>query len=95
MPFNVLNSPEFRRSLLMLRPDISIPSVSKFRRLLKSEYDITVQSIRRAIPKDQKVSLALDGWTSSNKLAVVSVIMYYISPDWSLKEVQLAFEEVC
>ena len=95
VPIHSLFNSEFRRIFTALRPDISIPSVSKIRRLLAVEYDSTIQTIRQSIPEQQKVSLALDGWTSSNKLAITSVIMYYISSDWQLKEVQLAFEEVC
>lgn len=94
VPFNVLSNPEFRRTFLAINPNISIPSVSKIRRLLAVEYENTLQAIKNSIPKNQKVSLALDGWTSSNKLAITSVIMYYIAGDWKLTEVQLAFDEV-
>ena len=38
--------------------------------------------------------LALDGWTSLNKLAITSVIAYYIDGLWALNEVQFAFTEV-
>lgn len=95
VPLNVLSNPEFRRTFLALRPGITIPSITKIRRLLAVEYENTLQAIKESIPKNQKVSLALDGWTSSNKLAISSVIMYYIGTNWQLKEVQLAFDEVC
>ena len=95
IPFNTLTNPELRRILFSLKPDVNIPSVSTLRRLLATEYEKTTQAIRDNIPEGQKVGLALDGWTSGNKLAISSVIMYYISKNWELKEVQLAFEEVC
>jgi len=41
-----------------------------------------------------KVSLALDGWTSSDKLAITSVIAYYMEQNVALREVQVAFDEV-
>ena len=39
-------------------------------------------------------SIALDGWTSQNRLAITLVILYYILKNWTLEEVQIAFEEV-
>ena len=94
IPFNTLTNPELRRILFSLKPDVNIPSVSTLRQLLATEYEKTTKAIQDNIPEGQKVGLALDGWTSGNKLAISSVIMYYISKNWELKEVQLAFEEV-
>ena len=77
-----------------LRQDVKLPSVSTLSQILESEYNRTLEAIKIQIPHGQKVSIALDGWTSKNRLAITSVIMYYISKNWKLEEVQLAFEEV-
>jgi hypothetical protein len=53
-----------------------------------------VDAIKKPLPSQNKVSLALDGWTSMNKLAITSVIAYYMDLNWALREVQLAFDEV-
>ena len=95
IPFNTITNPELRRILFSLKPDVNLPSVSTLHRLPATEYEKTTKAIRDNIPEGQKVGLALDGWTSGNKLAISSVIMYYISKSWQLKEVQIAFEEVC
>ena len=95
IPFNTITNPELRRILFSLKPDVNLPSVSTLRRLLATEYEKTTKSIRDNIPEGQKVGLALDSWTSGNKLAISSVILYYISKSWQLKEVQIALEEVC
>jgi hypothetical protein len=58
------------------------------------EYALTVDAIQKQFPIRNKVSLALDGWTSTNKLAITSVIAYYMDPNWELREVYLAFNEV-
>jgi len=94
IPLNVVSNREFRRVFKVLRNDIKIPSVSKLTSLLGKEYDKTLEAIKGQIPRGQRVSIALDGWTSKNRLAITSVIMYYISRNWTLEEVQLAFEEV-
>jgi hypothetical protein len=53
-----------------------------------------VDAIKKPLPSQNKVILALDEWTSMNKLAITSGIAYYIDRNWALGEVQLAFDEV-
>jgi hypothetical protein len=53
-----------------------------------------VDAIKKKLPSRKKVSLALDGWTSTKQLAIMSVIAYYMNQNWALQEVQLAFDEV-
>jgi len=53
-----------------------------------------VDAIKKLLPTRNKVCLALDGWTSTNKLPITSVIAYYMERNWAKWEVQLAFDEV-
>jgi len=53
-----------------------------------------VDAIKKQLPRQNKVSLALDRWTSTNKLAIPSVIAYNMDRDCVLREVQLPFDEV-
>jgi len=53
-----------------------------------------VDAIKKQLPLLNKVSLALGGWTSTNKLAITAVIAYNMERNWALREVQLAFDEV-
>jgi len=53
-----------------------------------------VDAIKKQLPIGNKVGLALDGWISTNKLAIMSVIPYYVNQNWGWREVQLAFDEV-
>jgi hypothetical protein len=41
-----------------------------------------------------KVSLTSDGWTSTNKLAIMSVIANNMDRKWALHEDPLAFDKV-
>jgi hypothetical protein len=50
--------------------------------------------IIKQLPLRNKFSLALDGLTSTNKLAITSVIGYYMDRNWALHDVHLAFDEV-
>lgn len=94
VPLNALSNVELRRVFFSLRSDVKIPSVGTLTNLLAREYEMTLAAIKEQIPTGQKVSIALDGWTSQNRLAITSVIMYFISKNWKLEEVQIAFEEV-
>jgi len=69
-------------------------SASTLSNIRRREYTLTVDAIKKQLPSRNKVSLALDGWTSTNKLAITSVIAYYMDRNWALREVQLAFDEV-
>jgi hypothetical protein len=53
-----------------------------------------MDAIKKQLPSPNKVSLALDGWTSTNKLVITWVITYYLHQNWALREVQLTFDEV-
>ena len=71
-----------------------LPSAMTLSHICWREYALTVDAIKKQSPSHNKVSLALDGWTSPNKLAITSVIAYYMDRNWALGEVQLAIDEV-
>jgi len=71
-----------------------LPSATTLSNICRRECALTVDAIKKQLPVQNKVSLALDGWTSTNKLAITSVIAYYMDRNWALREVQLAFDEV-
>jgi hypothetical protein len=58
------------------------------------EYTLTVDAIKKELSSRSKVSLALDGGTLTNKLAITSEIAYYMDQNWALRKVQLAFNEI-
>jgi hypothetical protein len=53
-----------------------------------------VDAIKKQLPVRNKVSLALDGWTSTNKLGITSVIADYMDRNCALREVKFAFKEI-
>jgi hypothetical protein len=94
IPWNAISNLELRRSDKALRDDLLLPSATTLSNICCREYALTVDAIKKQLPSRNKVSLALDGWTSTNKLAITSVIAYYMDQNWVLREVQLAFDEV-
>ena len=92
--WNAISNFELRRSYKALCDDLVLPSATTLSTICRREYALTVDAIKKQLPLRNKVSLALDGWTSTNKLAITSVIAYYMDRNWALREVQLAFDEV-
>jgi hypothetical protein len=71
-----------------------LPSGSTLSNICKRDYSLAVDAIKKQLPSRNKFSLALDRWTSTNKLAITLVITYDMDRTWALREVQLAFNEV-
>jgi len=94
IPWNAISNLELQRSYKALRDDLALLSATTLSNICRREYALTVDAIKKQLPVRNKVSLALDGWTSTNKLAITSVIAYYMYRNWALGEVQLAFDEV-
>jgi len=94
IPWNAMSNLELRRSYKELRDDLLLPSATTLSNTCRREYVLTVDAIKKQLPSQNKVSLALDGWISTNKLARTSVNSYYMDRNWASREVQLGFDEV-
>jgi len=94
IPWNAISHLELRRSYKALRDDLVLLSAMTLSNICQREYALTMDAIEKQLPVRNEVSLALDGWTSTNKLAITSVIAYYMDRNWALREVQLAFDEI-
>ena len=87
LPFRAVEHPEFRKAMLMLRPDLEIPHRIYIRTHLSSLYDIVQSKLLSDLPETSKVSITLDGWQSPFKRSFLAVTAYYITTDWQWQEV--------
>jgi len=94
IPWNAISNLELRRTYKALHDDLVLPAATTLSNICRRECALTVDATKKQRPIQNKVSLALDGWTSTNKLAITSVNAYYMDRNWALREVQLAFNEV-
>jgi len=94
VPWNAISNLELRQSYKALRDNLVLASATTLSNICRREYALTLDAIKKQLLSQNKVSLALDGWRSMNKLALTSVIAYYMDRNWALCEVQLAFNEV-
>jgi len=90
IPWNTISNLELRRSYEALRNDLVLPSATTLINICWREYALTVDAIQTQSPSWNKLTLALDGSTSPNILAITSVIAYYMDRNWALREVELA-----
>jgi len=91
---DAISNLELRWSYKALRSDLVLPSTTTLSNICLREYALTVDAIEKQLPSWNKLSLALDGWTSTNKITISSVIAYYMIRTWALCEAQLPFDEV-
>jgi len=94
IPWNAISNLELRRSYKAVHDDLVLQSATTLSNICRREYALTVDAIQKQLRIRNKVSLALDGWTSTNELAITSVIAYYMDRNWALRDVQLTFDAV-
>jgi len=85
---------ELRLSYDASNSDAVQPSCSTLRNVSPRQYSLAVNAIKKKLPSRNRVSIALDRGTWTNTLTRKSVITSYGDQNWSLGEVQLAFNDV-
>jgi hypothetical protein len=78
LKWNVISNLELQWSYKAVRSDLVLPSASTLSNISGREYSLTVDAIKKQFPLRKNVILALDGWTSTNKLSTSLVIAYYM-----------------
>jgi hypothetical protein len=94
IPWKTMSNLQLRRSYNALQSAILRRSPTTLSNICRREYALTVNAIEKQWPSLNRVSLALNGWTSTNILAIKSVIASYMDRNWAFRDVQLAFDEV-
>jgi hypothetical protein len=79
--FRAVEHPEFRKAMLMLRPDLDIPHRTYIRTYLTSLYENVQSQLLSDLPETAKVSIALDGWQSPFKRSFLAITAYYVMTD--------------
>ncbi|QSS74860.1 hypothetical protein I7I50_03800 [Histoplasma capsulatum G186AR] len=92
LPLRAVENSEFRTLLQMLNSHIQIPHRSNLRSSLDTHYNNDMQQLGLMLKKQQKISLAVDAWTSTNNLSFLGTVCYFIDEDWNYKEKLIGFE---
>jgi len=94
IPWNTISNGELRQLYKALRDDLLLQSTAPLCNICRREYALSMDAFKKQLLSWNRVSLAFDGWTSPNKLAITLVITYYMNRNWALCEVQFAINEV-
>jgi hypothetical protein len=70
---------------------LEFPSARTISRRLHAIVIERQQSLLQTLPKDAKISIALDCWTSPFQQAFMAVTGYFIDNDWNYREILLGF----
>jgi len=92
--WNPISNHALRWSYGALRHNLVLPSATTLSNICRREYALTVDAIKKQLPLRNEVSLALDRWTSTNTLAITSVIAYYMDRNSALRDIQHTLDGV-
>jgi hypothetical protein len=91
VPFRTVESPEFHNLLALCRPSLQLPSRYKLQTFLQARAVSVKSTIRELLATAHGISLAIDIWTSPNKLGFLAINAYHISRDMQYHETLLRF----
>ncbi len=92
IPFNFVESDEFRQYVAYLNCQADLPKRRELRTQLKKRYNTVQDQLLPGLGLKTRVSIALDCWGSQNQLPFLGITCHYISEDWQLCEALLGFE---
>jgi hypothetical protein len=97
LPFRIVEHPEFIdfvETIQLAQSQINLPSARTIRRYLNTAVQEQQQSVLSKLPKESRLSIALDCWTSPFKQAFMAITGYFIDQEWNYCEVLLGFEHI-
>jgi hypothetical protein len=94
LPFVFFDLDEFYSLIEMCRDNVEIPSARVMKAFLMNKISEVEESTKQSIPQNRKVSLALDAWTSPNKIAFLAIIAYWIDSKWVSQSQLIGFEHL-
>ncbi len=80
------------RFINMFRSNTHISKRILLRNIVRKKHNIVRQKILQDMKSNTKINLAINNWTSSNNLAFMKVIDYFIDHEWRFRKILLAFK---
>ena len=94
LPFQTIEHPQMQRLLKLAQSapsDLDFPSAKTISRRLHEIVNQRQESLLQTLPKNAKLSIALDCWTSPFQQAFMAVTGYFIDNNWNYREILLGF----
>lgn len=93
IPWDAISNEELRRLYSALRSEFMLKFAVMRSSICWAEFRLSADIFKKHWVTRNEVSLSLDGWTSTNTLAVRLIIPYYMDCKWVSGEVQHTFHE--
>ncbi len=84
--FWIVDNEQFRKLLHMLRSDLQIVHCTKMITMILSHYKNICDQIRMNFKESQRVFIALNAWSSSQKVAYLKVLIYWVDVKFQFHE---------
>ncbi len=91
-PFQLVENHSFKKLIEIACPGIDMPNQQQLQKLLNICYKSATKAFLSGLGDCTKVSLAIDCWSSPNKITFIAIVGYYILVEWNYQEVLLAFQ---
>lgn len=92
--FRSVESSVLKQLIDLLRSSVKLSERTRFERMIKNQIDKVKAYVLTDLKSTIKISIALDLWTSSNRLAFLIITAYFIDKHWKFREVLLAFKSL-
>ena len=94
--FATLENPEFEAFCsYFTQCDESLPSENTLGRGISTKFDGEKVKMRQLYRPIEKLSLTIDTWTTTNRVAILGTMIHYIDYMWNLHECVIAVKELC
>ena len=74
---------------------MSLPSENTLGRGISTKFDGEKVKMRQLYRPIEKLSLTIDNWTTTNRVAILGTRIHYIDYMWNLHECVIAVKELC
>ncbi|XP_075156806.1 E3 SUMO-protein ligase ZBED1-like [Haematobia irritans] len=85
-PLSIVENEGFKKFASAMNPSYIIPSrYILTKKLLNSEYEIRVNTLKDVLSQVQSICITTDGWTSVANESYISLTAHFITPNWKME----------
>ena len=94
LSFRIIDDEDFRKLFFTLRLQLIISHRTKLVKMILNDYNAVRETIKIKFKKSNRVSVALDEWTNSQKITFLRVLMYWIDNKFQYQEKLIEFQSL-
>jgi hypothetical protein len=95
IPFSIVEREGFGEFLSILDPSFSLPCRATLRdKTVEEIYKMVIDKIVLELKNAEWLNVSVDGWTDKTARCFDGYVVQYISNDWKLRQIPVAFKYV-